>query len=95
MSHKLFLPSPTADEMLSRGFKEQIYDVFKFMPETVQCTIFSATMPLEVLEVRASLTILSAIIIRYLVYFNFSLINSCDSMTLTLLFFPVTFPLPA
>ena len=41
-----------ADEMLSRGFKEQIYDVFKFMPETVQCTIFSATMPLEVLEVR-------------------------------------------
>ena len=40
-----------ADEMLSRGFKEQIYDVFKFMPETVQCAIFSATMPLEVLEV--------------------------------------------
>lgn len=40
-----------ADEMLSRGFKEQIYDVFKYMPETVQCTIFSATMPLEVLEV--------------------------------------------
>lgn len=37
-----------ADEMLSRGFKEQIYDVFKFMPEMVQCTIFSATMPLEV-----------------------------------------------
>jgi translation initiation factor 4A len=28
-----------ADEMLSNGFKEQIYDVFKFMPETVQCTI--------------------------------------------------------
>jgi translation initiation factor 4A len=40
-----------ADEMLSRGFKEQIYDVFKYMPETVQCTIFSATMPLDVLEV--------------------------------------------
>ena len=38
--------------MLSRGFKEQIYDVNKFMPESVQCTIFSATMPLEVLEVR-------------------------------------------
>jgi len=42
-----------ADEMLSRGFKEQIYDVFKYMPETVQCTIFSATMPLEVLEVTS------------------------------------------
>jgi len=40
-----------ADEMLSRGFKDQIYDVFKFMPEQVQCTIFSATMPMEVLEV--------------------------------------------
>jgi translation initiation factor 4A len=40
-----------ADEMLSRGFKEQIYDVFKYLPETVQCTIFSATMPLDVLEV--------------------------------------------
>eukprot|EP00595_Chromulina_sp_UTEXLB2642_P001837 CAMPEP_0196763382 /NCGR_PEP_ID=MMETSP1095-20130614/3995_1 /TAXON_ID=96789 ORGANISM="Chromulina nebulosa, Strain UTEXLB2642" /NCGR_SAMPLE_ID=MMETSP1095 /ASSEMBLY_ACC=CAM_ASM_000446 /LENGTH=407 /DNA_ID=CAMNT_0042116467 /DNA_START=64 /DNA_END=1287 /DNA_ORIENTATION=- len=40
-----------ADEMLSRGFKDQIYDVFKFMPESVQCAIFSATMPLEVLEV--------------------------------------------
>mmetsp|Transcript_11102 Transcript_11102/g.11112 ORF Transcript_11102/g.11112 Transcript_11102/m.11112 type:complete len:411 (-) Transcript_11102:315-1547(-) len=42
-----------ADEMLSRGFKEQIYEVFKFMPETVQCAIFSATMPLEVLEVTS------------------------------------------
>ena len=42
-----------ADEMLSRGFKEQIYDVFKYMPESVQCTIFSATMPLEVLEVTS------------------------------------------
>jgi translation initiation factor 4A len=42
-----------ADEMLSRGFKEQIYDVFKYMPESVQCCIFSATMPLEVLEVTS------------------------------------------
>lgn len=28
-----------ADEMLSRGFKEQIYDVFKFMPSDVQVLI--------------------------------------------------------
>jgi translation initiation factor 4A len=42
-----------ADEMLSRGFKDQIYDVFKYMPATVQCAIFSATMPLEVLEVTS------------------------------------------
>lgn len=40
-----------ADEMLSRGFKDQIYDVFKYLPVTVQCAIFSATMPLDVLEV--------------------------------------------
>merc|ERR1711976_1017374 len=40
-----------ADEMLSRGFKEQIYDIFKFLPEQVQVCLFSATMPLEVLEV--------------------------------------------
>ena len=25
-----------ADEMLSRGFKDQIYDVFQFMPENIQ-----------------------------------------------------------
>jgi translation initiation factor 4A len=40
-----------ADEMLSRGFKDQIYDIFKFMPEDIQVALFSATMPLEVLEV--------------------------------------------
>ena len=27
-----------ADEMLSRGFKDQIYDVFKFLPSKVQVT---------------------------------------------------------
>ena len=37
--------------MLSQGFKDQIYDIFKFLPETVQVCLFSATMPLEVLEV--------------------------------------------
>merc|ERR1712106_477735 len=40
-----------ADEMLSRGFIEQIYDIFKFLPEQVQVCLFSATMPLDVLEV--------------------------------------------
>ena len=34
-----------ADEMLSRGFKDQIYDIFKFLPESVQVCLFSATMP--------------------------------------------------
>jgi translation initiation factor 4A len=40
-----------ADEMLSRGFKDQIYDVFKFMPQDIQVVLLSATMPGEVLEV--------------------------------------------
>ena len=43
-----------ADEMLSRGFKDQIYEVFKFMPEAVQVALFSATIPLEVLEVATN-----------------------------------------
>jgi len=37
--------------MLSRGFKEQIYDVFKSLPNDVQVALFSATMSAEVLEV--------------------------------------------
>jgi len=40
-----------ADEMLSRGFKDQIYDVFRFMPPKCQVGLFSATMPIEVLEI--------------------------------------------
>lgn len=38
-----------ADGMFSRGFKYQIYDVFKFLPKSVQVALFSATMPSEVL----------------------------------------------
>jgi len=40
-----------ADEMLSRGFKDQIYDIFQFLPDAVQVCLFSATMPLDVLDV--------------------------------------------
>ena len=40
-----------ADEMLSRGFKEQIHDVFTKMPYNIQVILLSATMPAEVLEV--------------------------------------------
>jgi len=49
-SMKLFVLDE-ADEMLSRGFKDQIYDVFRFMPPTIQVGLFSATMPVEVLEI--------------------------------------------
>jgi len=41
-----------ADEMLSRGFKDQIYDVFRLLPTAdLQVVLVSATMPQEVLEV--------------------------------------------
>jgi len=39
-----------ADEMLSRGFKDQIYDIFTQLPQDVQVGLFSATMPAEALE---------------------------------------------
>ena len=32
-----------ADEMLSFGFKEQVYNVFQYLPENVQILLFSAT----------------------------------------------------
>jgi translation initiation factor 4A len=38
-----------ADEMLSKGFKDQIYDIFKFLADSVQVALFSATMPEEML----------------------------------------------
>jgi len=40
-----------ADEMLSRGFRDQIYDIFQLLPSEVQVCLFSATMPEEILEI--------------------------------------------
>ncbi|KAI8069210.1 ATP-dependent RNA helicase eIF4A [Gongronella butleri] len=40
-----------ADEMLARGFREQIYDVFQLQPGNTQVVLLSATMPTDVLEV--------------------------------------------
>ena len=36
-----------ADEMLSKIFANQIYDIFRFMPNNVQVGLFSATMTPE------------------------------------------------
>lgn len=36
-----------ADEMLSSGFKEQVYHIFQFMPNKCQIALFSATIPEE------------------------------------------------
>uniref|UniRef100_A0A672HF65 RNA helicase n=1 Tax=Salarias fasciatus TaxID=181472 RepID=A0A672HF65_SALFA len=40
-----------ADEMLSRGFKDQIYDIFQKLNTNIQVVLLSATMPADVLEV--------------------------------------------
>uniref|UniRef100_A0A8C1X715 RNA helicase n=1 Tax=Cyprinus carpio TaxID=7962 RepID=A0A8C1X715_CYPCA len=40
-----------ADEMLSRGFKDQIYEIFQKLGTDTQVILLSATMPQEVLEV--------------------------------------------
>jgi len=58
LSRKVFYPKnikmfvlDEADEMLSRGFKEQIHEVFTKMPYNIQVILLSATMPADVLEV--------------------------------------------
>jgi len=39
-----------ADEMLSSGFKDQMYKIFSYMPNKMQIGLFSATMPQELHE---------------------------------------------
>jgi translation initiation factor 4A len=39
-----------ADEMLSKGFKDQIYEIFQFIPRKCQVGVFSATMPEAALQ---------------------------------------------
>ncbi|KAB5556643.1 hypothetical protein DKX38_007552 [Salix brachista] len=42
-----------SDEMLSRGFKDQIYDVYRYLPPELQVVLISATLPNEILEVTS------------------------------------------
>lgn len=37
-----------ADEMLSQGFDEQVYNIFKYLPKDIQVALFSATVPEDV-----------------------------------------------
>lgn len=39
-----------ADEMLSKGFKDQIRSIFQYLPRDIQVGLFSATMPEDILE---------------------------------------------
>ena len=47
-SLKLFVLDE-ADEMLSKGFKHQIYNIFQHFPPKIQVALFSATLPDEIL----------------------------------------------
>ena len=38
------------DEMLNKGFKEQIYDVYRYLPPQTQVCLISATLPHDILE---------------------------------------------
>jgi len=39
-----------ADELLNKGFKDQIYDVYRYLPPASQVVLLSATLPYDVLE---------------------------------------------
>jgi len=39
-----------ADEMLNKGFKEQVYDIYRFLPPSTQVVLVSATLPQDILE---------------------------------------------
>jgi ATP-dependent RNA helicase len=37
--------------MLGRGFREQLYDIYRYLPPQTQVVLISATMPHDVLEI--------------------------------------------
>jgi ATP-dependent RNA helicase len=39
-----------ADEILNKNFKEQIYDIYRYLPPSTQVILVSATMPGDVLD---------------------------------------------
>ena len=39
-----------ADEMLNAGFKDQIYDIYRYLPPATQVVLVYATLPVEVLD---------------------------------------------
>jgi len=51
--HLKMLILDEADEMLSKGFKEQIYDVYRYLPPSTQVVLLSATLPQDVLEITS------------------------------------------
>jgi translation initiation factor 4A len=50
LDHLKLLVLDEADEMFSRGYKDQIYDIFQTLPQYVQVCLFSITTPLEIYQ---------------------------------------------
>ena len=48
--HIKMLVLDETNELLKRGFKEQVYDIYRYLPPCTQVVLVSATMPHEVLE---------------------------------------------
>ena len=45
-----------ADEMLSRGFVDQIYNIFQYIPSSTQIALFSATLPPQIIDITKKFT---------------------------------------
>lgn len=60
-----------ADEMLNKGFKEQIYDVYRYLPPATQVVLISATLPHEILEMTSKFMTdpIRILVKRYVVLF--------------------------
>ncbi|CAK59163.1 unnamed protein product (macronuclear) [Paramecium tetraurelia] len=48
--HLKMLILDEADEMLTKGFKQQVYDIYRYLPPTTQNVVVSATLPQEILD---------------------------------------------
>lgn len=62
-----------SDEMLNKGFKEQIYDVYRYLPPATQVVLVSATLPHEILEMTSKfMTDPIRILVKRQVYLTFT-----------------------
>ena len=49
-NHVKLLILDEADEMLAQGFKDQVYEIFRYLPPGLQSVVVSATLPQEILD---------------------------------------------
>ena len=50
VKHVKILILDEADEMLAQGFKDQVYDIYRYLPSNTQVVVVSATMTPDVLR---------------------------------------------